>query len=961
MKKKLYQILSGLLVAAVLATLLPASVFATEVSQDEGEYVLAKTSDMVKPFEADADYDGDGLTNQQEEALGTSVFHIDSDADGLDDYAEAITLGTDPTEMDSDGDGIDDGVEIQNGSDPLDPASMPHLPYVFLRETDEIGLPLDGLTYSITGTGTASRTLAMVEENDIITSAKGVWSNLYRFDLASGVTSIAINIEASAGTPADILYYTDANPILCKFEKTEDCQGKVSARMNSDEISGEVFFCFAGDPSLVGKNTTNAAVNVLVDDNLLNQQNVSVHYGLEEDLLPLYEIASQEGKSVKLIQKTADAQAQYAVYDLSGMETFSSVEENECSPARYTKNQIVAETDSESFAKAAIVVLSDYSAERHTELVPLIERYINNGYYVEIVDDTYGKLDNFAEDLKNIGVRMSNNTRLTVGSVAGQINSMEENDIMPLALQTTDTWFNPTYNGYPFVNPSPAGYNLTGGVCASMAFTSLLNYYGELPAKFSKSYSYHTLVTNYKNSETGTRWNGLYNVSTNSTLYDISNSPAYMSGFHARQTSLFSYNSDVLQMIATWYPLALAYQNASGNSGGYTSAVPFDGGSGYFIANTTVQKLKELLNKNEPVYLAAGEFRPRSNQYTPESHAVVAIGYTYDTATRTLTLKIYDNNHPKKVQSTIKLIQHASAGTWKLVWTDHSGWDSENMNTGIVSMYFTFMNTEMLLDKLMNSSTRKRVNVKYNSDGSYTLTNYSPSSIHTLTYIANGYTYQKNTANTIPALSGGFTYSVGTQSNADYLPDITKAVRYVGAPLYFSDVSTDDWYYNYVTVASQMGFMNGTGGNAFSPTRTVTAQEFVKVLVGVLDIPVPETPSWPTTYTSIAEDYGWFNGLPSDFSYTQTLNRASAAVILWNALTCEVAGPYKLTPKSNASISSYSDAALFNTTYAYAKTAVSQLVAYGYLSGSGGYLMPGSNVDRASACAYALKSTGYTF
>lgn len=964
MKKKLYQALSGLLATAVLATLFPASALATEASQDEGEYVLAKTSDMVKPFEADADYDGDGLTNQQEEALGTSVFHIDSDGDGLDDYAEAITLGTDPTEMDSDGDGIDDGVEVQNGSDPLNPASMPQLPYVYLRETDEIGLPLDGLTYSVTGTGTASRTLAMVEENDIITSAKGVWSNLYRFDLASGVSSIAINIETSAGTSADILYYTDVDPTLCKFDKIEDSQGKVSARMNSSEIGGEVFFCFAGDPSLVGKNTSNVAVNVLVDDDLLNQEDGTVHCGLEEDLLPLYEVAAQEGSYVKLIQNTADAQIQYAVYDLSDLATFASVEGNEYSVARYAADQIVGKTDNDSFAKATIVVLSDYSAEKHTELLPVIESYIDNGYYVEIVDETYGKLDNYAEDLESMGARMSNNTRFTVGSVVGEVSSLQENSgIMPLAQQTKDTWFDPAYNGYPFINPATAGYNLTGGVCASMAFTSLLNYYGELPAKFTKSYSYHTTVTNYKNSEPGTRWNGLYNVNTNSTLYDISNSPANMSGFHARQTSLFSANSNVYQMIATWYPLALAYQNSTRNTGGYTAAVPFDGGSGYFIANTTVQKLKALLDKNEPVYLAAGEWQSRdSNKYKPQSHSVVAIGYTYDTATRTLTLKIYDNNYPNTTKSTIKLTQHASAGTWKLAWTNHPGWDSENMNTGITSMYITFFNTEKLLDKLMNSSDRKRVNVQYNSNGSYTLKNYTPSSIHSLTYITNGSKYTLSTSNTtIPALSSWFTYSVGTQSNADFLPDITRAVRYVGTPMSFSDVSSSDWYYNYVKVATQMGFMNGTGTNTFSPTRTVTAQEFVKVLVGVLDIPVPVNPSWPNTYITIAENYGWFDGLPADFLPTQTLNRASASVILWNALTCDVAGPYKLTEKSNASISSFADAAQFNSTYAYAKTAVSQLVAYGYLSGNGnGYLMPASTVDRANACVFALKSTGYT-
>lgn len=966
MKKKLYQVLSGILAAAVLTTLLPVSAFATEANQDEGEYVLAKTSDMVKPFEADADYDGDGLTNQQEEALGTSVFHIDSDGDGLDDYAEAVTLGTDPTEMDSDGDGMDDGVEVQNGSDPLDPASMPQLPYVYLRETDEIGLPLAGLTYSVTGAGTASRTFAMVEENDIITSAKGVWSNLYRFDLASGVTSIAINIETSAGTSADILYYTDVNPTLRKFEKIEDSQGKVSARMNSSEISGEVFFCFAGDPSLVGKNTSNVAVNVLVDDNLLNQEGETVHYGLEEDLLPLYEIAGQEGSSVKLIQNTADAQAQYAVYDLSDLATVASVENNEYSTTRYTADQIVDETDSESFAKATIVVLSDYSAEKHAEFLPVIESYVDNGYYVEIVDETNGELNDYMESLKNTGAHFSNNAKFTVDSVAGEINRLSaDNGIMPLATQTTNTSFDPVNNGYSFQNPKYCAYGFNGGVCAAMALTSILNYYGDLPAQFAKSTAYQSDLQYFGGNDSKSNFYTLYCKSTNSTLYNINDTPANMSGFHARQTSLFtvtsSTSSPVYQMLSTWYVLALAYQNM--NKGNYTSNAPYDSGTGYFIADTSVQKLMELLDKNEPVYIAAGDHQSsNASMYPARSHAVVAIGYTYNTTTRTLTLKLYDNNIPKSTSTALKLTQNASTKKWKMYWAITGvTWDSENLNTGITSLYFTFINTEKLLRKLIDSSSRKRVNVQYNSSaGSYTLKNYTPSSIHYLTYIENGIKRPVGTGNTIPKSNYAFIYSVGTQSNSDHLPDITQAVRYVGTPMSFNDVSSSDWYYNYVKVATQMGFMNGTGTNTFSPTRTVTAQEFVKVLVGVLDIPVPDNPSWPSTYTDIAEDYGWFNGLPSGFSPTQTLNRASASVILWNALTCDVAGAYRLNYKSNASIANYSDAALFDSTYAYAKTAVSQLVAYGYLSGSGGKLMPASNVDRANACVFALKSTGYT-
>jgi len=66
------------------------------------------------------DSDNDGLSDADEEALGTDPLDPDSDDDGLSDGAETI-LGTDPLAADTDGDGISDGDEVANGTDPLDP------------------------------------------------------------------------------------------------------------------------------------------------------------------------------------------------------------------------------------------------------------------------------------------------------------------------------------------------------------------------------------------------------------------------------------------------------------------------------------------------------------------------------------------------------------------------------------------------------------------------------------------------------------------------------------------------------------------------------------------------------------------------------------------------------------------------------------------------------------------------
>jgi VCBS repeat-containing protein len=66
------------------------------------------------------DSDLDGLTDDQEIALGTDPFNPDTDSDGLFDGEEVNTHGTSPLLPDSDGDGLTDGQEVSGtGTNPL--------------------------------------------------------------------------------------------------------------------------------------------------------------------------------------------------------------------------------------------------------------------------------------------------------------------------------------------------------------------------------------------------------------------------------------------------------------------------------------------------------------------------------------------------------------------------------------------------------------------------------------------------------------------------------------------------------------------------------------------------------------------------------------------------------------------------------------------------------------------------
>jgi len=68
------------------------------------------------------DTDNDGLTNYEEELLGTRKDKRDTDGDGLNDGVEVNTYKTNPLDKNTDRDQVNDRIEIvYKGTDPLDP------------------------------------------------------------------------------------------------------------------------------------------------------------------------------------------------------------------------------------------------------------------------------------------------------------------------------------------------------------------------------------------------------------------------------------------------------------------------------------------------------------------------------------------------------------------------------------------------------------------------------------------------------------------------------------------------------------------------------------------------------------------------------------------------------------------------------------------------------------------------
>ena len=84
--------------------------------------VSADGSNPLDPSDGGADWDGDGLTNAEEQAAGTDMNNPDTDNDGLPDGWEA-TYGLNPNSAsdanaDPDGDGLTNSQEYASGTNP---------------------------------------------------------------------------------------------------------------------------------------------------------------------------------------------------------------------------------------------------------------------------------------------------------------------------------------------------------------------------------------------------------------------------------------------------------------------------------------------------------------------------------------------------------------------------------------------------------------------------------------------------------------------------------------------------------------------------------------------------------------------------------------------------------------------------------------------------------------------------
>jgi len=123
-------------------------VFAVELLVSDGNGGTAQQQWEIE-VQAVLDSDGDGLSDDEELAIGTDPDDPDSDDDGLNDGEEVNQYGTDPLNADTDDDGLSDGDEINVHFTQPDNPDTDNDTYTDSEEIDNETDPLDDTDFPV--------------------------------------------------------------------------------------------------------------------------------------------------------------------------------------------------------------------------------------------------------------------------------------------------------------------------------------------------------------------------------------------------------------------------------------------------------------------------------------------------------------------------------------------------------------------------------------------------------------------------------------------------------------------------------------------------------------------------------------------------------------------------------------------------------------------------------------------
>lgn len=171
----------------------------------------------------------------------------------------------------------------------------------------------------------------------------------------------------------------------------------------------------------------------------------------------------------------------------------------------------------------------------------------------------------------------------------------------------------------------------------------------------------------------------------------------------------------------------------------------------------------------------------------------------------------------------------------------------------------------------------------------------------------------------------------------------------------FTDVTSDDWYYNAVMFIDEKGITNGTGnGSTFSPNARLTRGEFIVMLMKAYGLSPDENPidnftdagnNYYTGYLAAAKHLGISAGVGNNmYAPTAQITRQEMFTLLYNALKAIDQLPSGHFDSSMTSLADFADS---GDIAAWARDATALFVETGTVQGSGDRLNLTSTTTRA--------------
>lgn len=322
------------------------------------------------------------------------------------------------------------------------------------------------------------------------------------------------------------------------------------------------------------------------------------------------------------------------------------------------------------------------------------------------------------------------------------------------------------------------------------------------------------------------------------------------------------------------------------------------------------------------------------------------------------SLSVSDATHVKETQSGTELVKSDTS-----IDDLYVEWQTSNI--------FLYSGEEQDLEHLTvstNGRTTTRVywndeQIPFQQQGGYVYFGDAPiieDSAETPTPTPNGNT---NGAAHGASTGGGGGGSVSVPSpSATPTPTPTTSADVPKAE--FADVSAERWSAEYIYALKEDGTVSGVDETHFEPERSVTRDEFVKMLLEALHIPTEnaadsgfddvDADAWNAPYINTAAQLGIVQGVSkSVFGTGMPITREEMAVMAVRALT------YLGTTETDGVQTTFADAADIS---AWAYAAVAQLSDMGILSGNeNGEFMPKGLATREQAAKiiYLIKMMKY--